>query len=95
MTRAFTPADTLHRLVKEALDSGSAASLAEAESMYRNFDLSFDIGKTEARDPFHRPLCSRALRWRGECSWAAYGYRDRWRLRWRFRCPSVRPSPRL
>jgi hypothetical protein len=54
MTRAFTPADTLHRLVKEALDSGSAASLAEAEAMYRSFDLSFDICETEARDPLHR-----------------------------------------
>jgi hypothetical protein len=54
MTRAFTPADTLHRLVKEALDSGSAASLAEAEAMYRSFDLSFDIGETEARDPLHQ-----------------------------------------
>ena len=32
MTRTFTPADTLHRLVKEALDSGAAVSLAEAEA---------------------------------------------------------------
>ena len=54
MTRTFTPADTLHRLVKEALDSGAAASLAEAEAMFRSFDLSFDIGETEARDPFHQ-----------------------------------------
>lgn len=54
MTRTFTPADTLHRLVKEALDSGAAASLAEAEAMFRSFDLSFEIGETEARDPLHQ-----------------------------------------
>ena len=54
MTSTFTPADTLHRLVKEALDSGAAASLAEAEAMFRSFDLSFDIGEMEARDPFHQ-----------------------------------------
>jgi hypothetical protein len=54
MTRTFTPADTLHRLVKEALDSGAAASLAEAEAMFRSFDLSFVIGEAEARDPYHQ-----------------------------------------
>jgi hypothetical protein len=54
MTPTFTPADTLHRLVKEALDSGAAASLAEAEALFRSFDLSFVIGETEARDPYHQ-----------------------------------------
>jgi hypothetical protein len=54
MTHTFAPADTLHRLVKEALDSGAAASLAEAEAMFRNFTLRFEIGETEARDPFHQ-----------------------------------------
>jgi hypothetical protein len=54
MTYTFTPADTLHRLVKEALDSGAAASVAEAEAMFRNFNLRFEIGETEARDPHHQ-----------------------------------------
>jgi len=54
MTHTFAPADTLHGLVKEALDSGAAASLAEAEAMFRNFTLRFEIGETEARDPHHQ-----------------------------------------
>ena len=54
MTPTFTPADTLHRLVKEALDHGAAASVAEAEVLFRSFDLSFVIGETEARDPYHQ-----------------------------------------
>jgi hypothetical protein len=54
MIHTFAPADTLHRLVKEALDSGAAASLAEAEAMFRNFTLRFEIGETEARDPYHQ-----------------------------------------
>ena len=32
----FTAADSLHRLLKQALDSGIAASLADAEAMYRS-----------------------------------------------------------
>jgi hypothetical protein len=54
MTRSFTPVDSVHRLVKEALDSGAAASLAEAETMFRGFDLRFSIGETEAHDPYHQ-----------------------------------------
>ena len=54
MRHTFAPADRLHRLVKEALDSGAAASLAEAEAMFRNFTLRFEIGETEVRDPYHQ-----------------------------------------
>jgi hypothetical protein len=54
MAQTFTPADTLHRLMKEALDSGAAASIAEAEAMFRNFNVRFEIGETEARDPYHQ-----------------------------------------
>lgn len=54
MTNVFTPADTLHRLVKEALDSGAASSLSEAEAMFRGFDLGFIIRETEARDSHHQ-----------------------------------------
>lgn len=48
---SFTPAETLHRLVKEALDSGAAASLAEAETMFRRLVLGIRIDEMEARDP--------------------------------------------
>ena len=48
---SFTPAETLHRLVKEALDSGAVGSLAEAVSMFRGFVLGIQIDEREARDP--------------------------------------------
>ena len=51
---AFTHADTLHRLVKQVLDSGAAASLAEAETMFRSYRLSFAIGELEALRPIHQ-----------------------------------------
>src|SRR5260370_36680195 len=47
----FTRAETLHRLVKGALDSGAVASLAEAESMFRRLVLGIRIDEMEARDP--------------------------------------------
>jgi hypothetical protein len=49
-----TVPDTLHRLVKHALDSGAAASLVEAEAMFRGYRLSFEIGPSEARDAAHQ-----------------------------------------
>jgi hypothetical protein len=51
---AFTPADTLHRLIKQALDSGAAASLAEAKALFQGYRLRFDIAEEEATDPFHQ-----------------------------------------
>lgn len=54
MTSTFAPADTLHRLMKEALDSGEAPSLADVEAMFRGFHLGFIIRGTEARDPCHQ-----------------------------------------
>lgn len=50
----FSPADMLHRLVKEALDSGTAASLAEAEAMFRSFRLGVTIAESEVNDPSHQ-----------------------------------------
>jgi hypothetical protein len=44
----FPYADTLHRLVKEAIDSGVAARTAEAEGMFRGFRLGFTIDQSEA-----------------------------------------------
>ena len=46
--------DSLHRLVKQAVDSGEASSIAEAEAMFRRYTLTFEIGDTEAGDPLHQ-----------------------------------------
>jgi hypothetical protein len=51
---AFTPADTLHRLVKQALDSGAASSIAEAEALFQGYRLGFEIAQENASDPFHQ-----------------------------------------
>jgi hypothetical protein len=50
----FTTADKLHRLVKHALDSGAASSLAEAEAMFRGYCLSFVIDAANAGDKHHQ-----------------------------------------
>ena len=64
---AFTPADTLHRLVKQALDSGAAATLAEAENLFRGYRVCFSIGTVEATQREHQIAlldrrCARAPR---------------------------------
>jgi hypothetical protein len=51
---AFTPADKLHRLVKQALDSGAAASIAEAEAMFTGYRVALHIDNADARDPHHQ-----------------------------------------
>lgn len=51
---AFAPADTLHRLVKQALDSGEASCREEAEATFRGYRLAFAVGAEEARDPGHQ-----------------------------------------
>lgn len=53
MTQA-SPADTLHRLVKEALDSGSAATISEAEQMFRGYRVHFSIGADEVKQASHQ-----------------------------------------
>lgn len=50
----FSPADSLHRLVKEALDSGSAHSLDEATAIFRGFRLHVTIAETASCDPHHQ-----------------------------------------
>ena len=57
---ALTAADNLHRLVKEALDSGAAKSLAEAECL-RRISSSVSIGRSRARptSPGRPPDCRR------------------------------------
>jgi len=44
----------LHRLVKHALDSGAAASIAEAEALFAGYRLALRIGENAARDRHHQ-----------------------------------------
>lgn len=53
MTHA-SPADSLHRLMKEALDSGSAVSISEAEHMFRGYRVHFSIGANEVKQASHQ-----------------------------------------
>src|SRR5258707_2802322 len=50
----FPPAETLHRLVKRAMDSGAASSLAEAENLFRGYRVCFSIGVEEATQLPHQ-----------------------------------------
>lgn len=51
---SFAPSETMHRLVKEALDSGAAASVAEANAIFKNFRVGFSIAEAEATNPHHQ-----------------------------------------
>jgi hypothetical protein len=51
---AFTAADKLHRLVKQALDSGAAASIAEAEALFAGYRLALRVGEEVVRDRHHQ-----------------------------------------
>lgn len=51
---AFTPDETLHRLVKEAMDSGVAASRAEAEALFRGYRVCLSIDASAAEVPSHQ-----------------------------------------
>ena len=44
-------ANSLHRLVKQAIDSGVAASLAEAEALFRGYRLTVEFDPTCPADP--------------------------------------------
>ena len=50
----LTPADTLHRLVKQALDSGAATSIAEARALFAGYRLALRIDDAAAQDPHHQ-----------------------------------------
>lgn len=47
----FVPAETLHRLVKHAIDSGAAESLADAEALFRGYRLHIEMPSEVAADP--------------------------------------------
>lgn len=44
-------ADSFHRLVKHAIDSGTAASIAEAEALFRGYRLAVKLDPSAAADP--------------------------------------------
>lgn len=53
MTALISP-DSLHRLVKHAIDSGTAASVAEAEALFRGYRLAVEIDESAAQEPAHQ-----------------------------------------
>ena len=49
-----TAGDTLHRLVKQAIDSGEAVSVEDAQALFRGYRLTFLIGPDEISRPGHQ-----------------------------------------
>lgn len=47
----FVPAETLHRLVKHAIDSGAAESLADAEALFQGYRLHIEMPAEASADP--------------------------------------------
>lgn len=58
---AFSPADSLHRLMKQAIDSGRARSIAEADSMFRGYRLALTIGPDEVENQSHQTALLTAI----------------------------------
>src|ERR1051325_7082898 len=50
----FTQAETLHRLIKHAIDSGAARSMAEAEAMFAGYQLTLAVNFDAAQSPHHQ-----------------------------------------
>lgn len=53
-TTTFGRAETLHRLIKQVMDSGAVSTLAEAEELFRGYRISFQIGPAEAHQADHQ-----------------------------------------
>lgn len=51
---SFVPAETLHRLVKHAIDSGAAESLADAEALFQGYRLHVEMPAEASADPVHQ-----------------------------------------
>lgn len=49
-------ADSVHRLVKQAIDSGAAASLAEPEALFHGYRLAVELDPTSATDPVQQAV---------------------------------------
>lgn len=52
----YSIAETLHRLVKQAMDSGEAASVEEAQTLFANYKLRVEIDAQWARDPVQQAV---------------------------------------
>lgn len=50
----FSHSDSLHRLVKQAIDSGVANSIAEAEALFQGYRLGIKVDKSTAADPVNQ-----------------------------------------
>jgi len=50
----FSLADSLHRLAKEALDSGEAKSVSEATELFKGFSLGIEVDSTVVHDVPHQ-----------------------------------------
>lgn len=51
---AIVSADSLHRLVKQAIDSGTAATVAEAETLFQGFRLAITFMPNDPADPIEQ-----------------------------------------
>ena len=47
----YNQIESLHRLVKQAIDSGAATSIEEAETLFSGYRLRFAIRESEAQSP--------------------------------------------
>jgi hypothetical protein len=57
----FAPAEILHRLVKQVMDSGAVQSLAEAEALFRGYRLTLAIEPAEGQSLVHQAALLTAL----------------------------------
>jgi len=53
----YSTAESLHRLIKEAIDSGSVGSIAEGEAMFKRFRIAMEIDTEHAsKEPYQAAL---------------------------------------
>lgn len=57
----YSIAETLHRLVKQAIDSGEAASVEEAQTLFAKYKLRIEIAPQWAREPNHQAVLLTAI----------------------------------
>lgn len=57
----YSIAETLHRLVKQAIDSGEAASVEEAQALFANYKLRIEIDGQWAREPVQQAVLLTAI----------------------------------
>ena len=60
MTARISP-DSLHRLVKQAIDSGTAASVDEAEALFKGYRLGVELDPAAAADPAQQAALQTAV----------------------------------